>query len=121
MLLRCPSSSRGDPSNLFAFLGTHLFHSTLGASLSERGESNAKTERHGEYLPTERSAVWWVKYYRHGKPYRESTHKTNEKEAQDFLKQRLGEIVTGNFYGPKSERVRSNGQPVRDFRGTWGM
>ena len=31
------------------------------------------------------SAVWWVKYYRNGKPYRESTHKTNEKEAQDFL------------------------------------
>ena len=52
------------------------------------------------------SVVWWVKYYRNGKPYRESTHKTNEREAQDFLKQRMGEIVTGNFYGPKSERVR---------------
>ena len=52
------------------------------------------------------SAVYWVKYYRNGKPYRESTRKTTEKEAQDFLKQRLGEIVTGNFYGPKSERIR---------------
>ena len=65
------------------------------------------------------SAVWWVKYYRHGKPYRESTHTTNEKEAQDFLKQRLGEIVTGNFYGPKSERVRIDelaGDLLRDYR-----
>jgi integrase len=65
------------------------------------------------------SAVYWVKYYRNGKPYRESTHKTNEKEAQDFLKQRMGEIVTGNFYGPKSERVRIEelaADLMRDYR-----
>src|SRR5216684_9275662 len=65
------------------------------------------------------SAVYWVKYYRNGKPYRESTHKTNKKEAQDFLKQRLAEIVTGNFYGPKSERVRIDelaDDLLRDYR-----
>jgi len=27
------------------------------------------------------SSVWWVKYYRNGKAYRESTRKTDEKEA----------------------------------------
>jgi integrase len=52
------------------------------------------------------SAVWWVKYYRNGKSYRESTHKTNEKEAQDFLKQRLAEITVGTFVGPCTERIR---------------
>jgi integrase len=65
------------------------------------------------------SAVWWVKYYRNGKPYRESTHKTNEKEAQDFLTKRLGEIVTGNFSGPKTERVRIDelaDDILRDYR-----
>jgi len=65
------------------------------------------------------SAVYWVKYYRNGKPYRESTRKTNAKEAQDFLKQRLAEIVTGNFYGPKSERVRIDelaDDLLRDYR-----
>jgi integrase len=65
------------------------------------------------------SALWWVKYYRNGKPYRESTHTTNEKKAQDFLKQRLGEIVTGNFYGPKTERVRIDELAddfLRDYR-----
>jgi hypothetical protein len=65
------------------------------------------------------SAVWWIKYYRNGKPYRESTHKTNENEAQDFLKQRMGEIVTGNFYGPKTERVRIDelaDDLLRDYR-----
>lgn len=65
------------------------------------------------------SAVWWVKYYRNGKPYRESTHKTNEKEAQDFLTQRLGEIVTGNFSGPKTERIRIDelaDDLLRDYR-----
>ncbi len=65
------------------------------------------------------SAVWWVKYYRNGKPYRESTHRTNEKEAQDFLTQRLGEIVTGNFSGPKTERIRVDelaDDVLRDYR-----
>lgn len=65
------------------------------------------------------SAVWWVKYYRNGKPYRESTHKTDEKEAQGFLTQRLGEIVTGNFSGPKTERVRVDELAddfLRDYR-----
>jgi integrase len=65
------------------------------------------------------SAVWWVKYYRNGKAYRESTRKTNEKEAQDFLKQRLAEIVTGNFYGPRLERVRIGelaDDMLRDYR-----
>jgi integrase len=52
------------------------------------------------------SAVWWVKYYRNGKPYRESTHKTDQKEAQDFLKRRLAEITTGSFVGPRAERIR---------------
>ena len=65
------------------------------------------------------SAVWWVKCHRNGKPYRESTHTTNEKKAQDFLKQRLGEIVTGNFCGPKTERVRIDELAddfLRDYR-----
>lgn len=65
------------------------------------------------------SSVWWVKYYRNGKAYRESTHKTDEKEAQDFLTQRLGEIVTGNFSGPKTERVRIDelaDDLLRDYR-----
>lgn len=65
------------------------------------------------------SAVWWVKYYRNGKSYRESTHSINEKKAHDFLKQRLGEIVMGNFFGPKAERVRIDelaDDVLRDYR-----
>ena len=53
----------------------------------------------------EDSAVYWVKYYRNGKAFRESTKTTNKQEAKDFLKKRLGEIATGNFYGPLAERV----------------
>ena len=51
--------------------------------------------------------------------YRESTHKTNDREAQDFLKRRLAEIVTGNFFGPKSERIRIDELAedlLRDYR-----
>jgi hypothetical protein len=33
------------------------------------------------------SSIWWVKYYRNGKAYRESTHTQDEGKAKDFLKQ----------------------------------
>lgn len=51
------------------------------------------------------SALWWIKYYRNGKPYRESTHTQDEGKAKDFLKHRLAEITTGSFVGPRTERI----------------
>ncbi len=73
----------------------------------------------GSLYRQKNSSVWWVKYYRNGKAYRESTHTTDEKEAQDFLTRRLGEIVTGNFSGPKTERIRIDelaDDLLRDYR-----
>jgi integrase len=63
------------------------------------------------------SGVWWIKYSRHGKPFRESTgfeiatgnakqDKKNKDKAEDKLAERLAEIVTGTFTGPRIERVR---------------
>jgi integrase len=52
------------------------------------------------------SAVWWVSYYRNGKQYRESTRTTDFQEAGKFLNKRLGEVATGNFSGPKAERIK---------------
>jgi integrase len=65
------------------------------------------------------SSIWWVKYYRNGKPYRESTHSADEAKAKDFLKRRLAEITTGNFIGPRTERIRLDELAedfLRDYR-----
>jgi len=65
------------------------------------------------------SSIWWVKYYRNGKPYRESTHTADEGKAKDFLKQRLAQITTGNFLGPRAERIRVDELAedfLRDYR-----
>lgn len=51
------------------------------------------------------SAVWWVKYYRNGKPYRESTNTTKEHEAKRFLKKREGQIEEGKFLGTKVDKT----------------
>jgi integrase len=53
----------------------------------------------------QRGAVWWIKYYRNGKPYRETSGSDKESEARKLLKKRLGEIVLGRFVGPDAERV----------------
>ena len=52
------------------------------------------------------SGVWWIKYSRNGKPFWESTKETNEKKAETYLKNRLAEIQTGTFIGPKREKIR---------------
>src|SRR5215472_10659085 len=51
------------------------------------------------------SRFFWVKYYCNGTAYRESTHETDERKAQKFLQNRLGEITTGDFFGPAVEKI----------------
>jgi integrase len=51
------------------------------------------------------SEIWWIKYHRNGKPFRESTQTTDKRRATRILAQRLAEINTGTFVGPRSERI----------------
>lgn len=59
----------------------------------------------GDGAVFQRGAVWWIKYYRNGKPYRETSGSERESEARKLLKKRLGEITLGRFIGPDAERV----------------
>jgi hypothetical protein len=52
------------------------------------------------------SSIWWIKFYRNGTPYRESTETSDKREATRFLNHRLAEVTTGKFVGPRVERVR---------------
>ena len=53
-----------------------------------------------------RGNVWWAKYYRNGRPVRESTGKTKEKEAETFLKQREGAVAEGRPVPPRVDKIR---------------
>src|ERR1035438_4913304 len=48
----------------------------------------------------------WIKYYRSGQPFRESSHSDRCEDAERLLKRRQGEIVTGKFSGLGPERIR---------------
>ena len=52
-----------------------------------------------------RGNTWWIKYYRDGKPYRESTRSRKKTEAEKLLKLREGSIVQGTFKGLQVERT----------------
>ena len=39
-----------------------------------------------------RGNIYWIKYYRNGKPYRETTKSKKETDAKRLLKKREGEI-----------------------------
>ena len=54
----------------------------------------------------QRGNVWWIKYYRNGKPYRESTRSEKESYAKKLLKLREGEITQGRIPALKVERIR---------------
>lgn len=52
-----------------------------------------------------RGQVFWIKYYSAGRPIRESTGTTKQKEAERFLKDREGRVAMGAPALPKIERV----------------
>jgi len=67
----------------------------------------------------ERGGIWWLKYYRNGKSYRESSKSKVYEDAERLLKRRLGEIVTGKFAGLEPERIKLRqltGLVIEDYR-----
>jgi hypothetical protein len=73
--------------------------------------------RTGSIYP--RGGVYWIKFYRHGKPFRESSRSDSYEEAERLLKRRQGEIVTGKFGGLEPERIRLKqlfDEVVEDYR-----
>ena len=53
-----------------------------------------------------RGRIYWIKYYRNGKPYRESTRNTKEADAKRLLRKREGEISEGKLPGVYFDKVR---------------
>lgn len=67
----------------------------------------------------QRGRVYWIKYYRNGKPYRESTKSKKEADAKRLLKKREGEISEGKLPGIYFDRVRFDELAedfLRDYR-----
>ena len=58
--------------------------------------------------------VWWIKYYRAGKPYRESSGSKKESDAIRLLKKREGSIVENRFPGLRVEKIRYE-ELAKDF------
>jgi integrase len=54
----------------------------------------------------QRGNTYWIKYYRFGKPYRESTKSKKEADAKRLLKKREGEISDGKLPGVYFDKVR---------------
>jgi integrase len=53
-----------------------------------------------------RGKTWWIKYYRNGKYYRESSGSEKKMVAKNFLDQREGEIAQGKIPGIHFDKVR---------------
>jgi len=53
-----------------------------------------------------RGKTYWIKYYRNGKPYRESVQSVKEADAKRLLKKREGEISAGKLPGIYFDKVR---------------
>ena len=54
----------------------------------------------------QRGNIYWIKYYRDGKPYRESSKSNREADARRLLHKREGEIAEGKRPGIYYDRIR---------------
>ncbi len=61
-----------------------------------------------------RSPFLWIKYYRAGKPIRESTRTADSAKAARLLRQRLAEIESNPAEGPRIEQLADD--LFRDYR-----
>jgi integrase len=61
-----------------------------------------------------RNKVYWIKYFRNGKPYYESSHSKKKEVAKKLLKNREGEIAKGQLPGICFEKIRF-GELADDF------
>jgi integrase len=61
-----------------------------------------------------RGSTFWIKYYRNGKPYRESSKSDKITKAQKLLKKREGEIAEGKLPGIYFDKVTFN-ELAEDF------
>ena len=61
-----------------------------------------------------RGDIYWLKYYRHGKPYRESSKSGKITKARRLLKEREGDIAKGKLPGIYFDKVAFN-QLAEDF------
>jgi integrase len=52
-----------------------------------------------------RGKTYWIKYYRNGKPFRESAHSDKASVAKHLLKRREGQIAEGRFPGLQVEKT----------------
>ena len=59
----------------------------------------------GSIYKQKNGKTWTIKYYRNGKPYRESVHSEKISDAERLLRLREGQIVQGQFVGLKAERT----------------
>ena len=53
-----------------------------------------------------RGQIYWIKYYKAGKPYRESIHSDKETDAKRLLKLREGQVAENRFPGLRIEKIR---------------
>lgn len=58
--------------------------------------------------------TYWIKYYRGGKAYRESSKSEKESDAKRLLKLREGQVVENRFPGLRVEKIRYE-ELARDF------
>ena len=52
------------------------------------------------------SSIWWVKYYRDGKPIRESSETEKISEARKFLQRREGDVAKGFPVSGRERRIK---------------
>ncbi len=67
----------------------------------------------------QRGGKWSIKYYRHGRPFRESSHSSDKADAERLLALRRAQILKGEQINLRAARIRMDQLlelPVVDYR-----
>jgi integrase len=72
---------------------------------TSEGQDMKRPRGTGSVFQQKGSSVYWIKYYRNGQPFRESSGSEKIKDAEKLLRTRIGEVAVHTWVSPADRRV----------------
>src|ERR1017187_2155323 len=79
--------------------------STIGLNSAKQVSNMGAMRKRGNGTVYRRGRIWWIQYFVRGLIVPESSHSTEKADAENLLKQRIGEVAAGRRVGPERATI----------------
>src|ERR1019366_5509669 len=107
-LLRFVTSSPREPCLACGATGAFCLiagTSTIGLNSAKQVSNMGAMRKRGNGTVYRRGRIWWIQYFVRGRIVSESSGFSDKADAENLLKQRIGEVAAGRRVGPERATI----------------